>query len=807
MEDLTGKQLGKYRVVAPLGEGGMAAVYKAYQAGMDRHVALKILPRHFAADPEFVGRFEQEAKVIAKLQHVYILPVHDYGEDEGYTFIVMPFVERGTLDERLDDKPIPLPEIRKIISQVGDALDYAHSCGLVHRDVKPSNVLIDRRGNCLLTDFGISKMVEGTSKFTQTGAIIGTPEFMSPEQILGEELDGRSDIYSLGVLLYQLATGIPPFRAETPPAVFVKHLHDPLSPPRLLNPEIPEALENVILKALARNRDDRFTTVGEMVKSLQAAIPLAMPMHTVKEDADAAALPTVIESVGTEAEIVTHIPVQPDFQETEVKTQARRALPSWEFGLNRRVVWAVCIVLVVVGIIYGIRVLSAEGEKTPSATGTFTTSSSPTERNTENEATSIFPTNAKIQALNPSGQRVVFWHIWNRDPVRQGMVDLVNEFNATNEWSITVEAYDKGEYSDTMNLFNSAIQSGNLPDLVVAYGNVLDNWKSMEVIIDLEPYVSDPDWGLTLEEASDFYPVTLAGGVTVDGARVGFPISQTAEVLFYNLTWGQELGFEGPPTTPAEFKEQACAGAAANAADDDPDNDGTGGYVLYAGASQISVWMFSYGGFHLTDDGSAWTFNTPELTAVAEFLKELWDEGCAFLTESYPNPEFATRKALMVSSSTLGLPYQLAAFDDAGTADEWSFIAFPGEKGLAVDSYPQIVGMVGSTPERELASWLFLKWFTQPEQQARWIEASAYYPTREGTVSLLDAYAADNPQWTSGLELIPLGQSEPAIASWVSVRLMLQDAFSEIIQGTPDMIPDILADLDEAAAEAMAEME
>jgi serine/threonine-protein kinase len=143
MEDLTGKQLGKYRVVAPVREGGMAAVYKAYQAGMDRYVALKILPRHFASDPEFVGRFEQEAKVIAKLQHVYILPVHDYGEDEGYTYIVMPFVEKGALNDRLDDKPLPFDEIRRIISQVGEALDYAHSRGLVHRDVKPSNVLID----------------------------------------------------------------------------------------------------------------------------------------------------------------------------------------------------------------------------------------------------------------------------------------------------------------------------------------------------------------------------------------------------------------------------------------------------------------------------------------------------------------------------------------------------------------------------------------------------------------------------------------------------------------------------------------
>jgi ABC-type glycerol-3-phosphate transport system substrate-binding protein len=411
-----------------------------------------------------------------------------------------------------------------------------------------------------------------------------------------------------------------------------------------------------------------------------------------------------------------------------------------------------------------------------------------------------------MPAVDPSGQTVIFWHVWYSEIIKQGMDALVEEFNANNEWGITVEAYAQGNYRDTEDLFNAAIQSGDLPDLVVGYSNALDNWSSVDVIIDLEPYVMDPDWGLSSDALADFYSAALAGGVTGDGVRVGLPISQSAEVLFYNLTWGQELGFDGPPTTPAEFKEQACAGAAANEADDDPDNDGTGGYVLYAGASQVSAWWFSYGGFHLDADGE-WKFNTPELATVAEFLKDLWDEGCAFPTESYPNPEFATRKALMVSSSSVGLPYQLAAFEDAESSDEWSFMAFPGDAGQAVDNYLQTVGMVGSTPERELASWLFLKWFTEPEQQARWIEASAYYPSRAATVALLDEYAAANPQWTSGLELVPLGTSEPAIASWASVRRLLQDAFSEIIQGTPDMIPDILADLDEAAAEAKAEMD
>jgi serine/threonine protein kinase len=270
MEDLTGKQLGPYRVVSHLGEGGMAVVCQAYQPSVDRFVALKILPRHFAGDPEFVGRFEQEARVIARLQHPHIVPVHDFGEEDGYTYIVMPFIENGTLADLLG-RPLLSTLMRRIITQVGDALDCAHCQGIIHRDVKPSNILIDRRGNCLLSDFGIAKIVAGSSHFTRTGGIVGTPAYMSPEQIQGEELDGRSDIYSLGIVLYEMAAGRPPYRAETPPAIFVKHLHDPLPPPRSFNPALPEGIQRVILKALAKDREDRYATAHDLVRALQLA--------------------------------------------------------------------------------------------------------------------------------------------------------------------------------------------------------------------------------------------------------------------------------------------------------------------------------------------------------------------------------------------------------------------------------------------------------------------------------------------------------------------------------------------------------
>jgi phosphonate transport system substrate-binding protein len=272
MEDLTGKQFGPYTIISPCGAGGMATVYKAYQPSMDRYVALKVLPRFHSSDPEFLGRFAQEAKALAQLQHTFILPVYDFGESEGYTYFVMPLMQNGNLAELMADERLPLDRIQQIISQVGSALEFAHSRGFVHRDVKPSNILLDETGNCILMDFGITKIIEGSKEFTKTGGIIGTPVYMSPEQGSGQRIDHKSDIYSLGIILYEMVTGRPPYEAETPIAVIFKHVHDPLPPPSLLNPDLPDEVEKVILKSLAKDPDDRYATVRDMVDALSKAV-------------------------------------------------------------------------------------------------------------------------------------------------------------------------------------------------------------------------------------------------------------------------------------------------------------------------------------------------------------------------------------------------------------------------------------------------------------------------------------------------------------------------------------------------------
>ena len=269
-----GQMLGPYRIINQIGKGGMATVYKAYQASVDRYVAIKVLPSQLAESPEFAARFQQEARIIAKLEHPHILPVFDYGESDGVAYFVMRYLDAGTLKERMESRrPLPLEEIDRIFTQLAEALSYAHGHGVVHRDLKPANALIDSQGNVFLTDFGIAKLLESASpRLTQTDAIMGTPAYISPEQAQSRPVDQRSDIYSLGIILYEMATGQVPYVADTPLAVLFKHISDPLPPPSQVKPDIPPSIEQVILKALSKNAEDRFDTAAEFIAAWKRAI-------------------------------------------------------------------------------------------------------------------------------------------------------------------------------------------------------------------------------------------------------------------------------------------------------------------------------------------------------------------------------------------------------------------------------------------------------------------------------------------------------------------------------------------------------
>jgi serine/threonine protein kinase len=270
-----GQNLGKYRILETLGRGGMAQVYKAYHPHLDRYVAIKVLRSDLVEDAEFLARFQREARAVAALRHPHIVQIYDFDVHDDLYYMVMELLEGDTLKAYLNNlrvrgERLPLGETARIFIDVLDALSYAHGEGIIHRDLKPANIMLTRRGEAVLTDFGIAQIVGGT-QYTVAGALMGTLSYMAPEQGMEGHCDARSDIYSIGIAYFEALTGIVPFDADTPLAILMKHINDPLPMPRRFDPTIPEAFERVALKALAKRPDDRFQSASEMGEVLTSA--------------------------------------------------------------------------------------------------------------------------------------------------------------------------------------------------------------------------------------------------------------------------------------------------------------------------------------------------------------------------------------------------------------------------------------------------------------------------------------------------------------------------------------------------------
>jgi serine/threonine protein kinase len=264
-----GVNIGPYLIVEQIGRGGMAAVYKAYEESLARHVAIKVLPEFFAEAKEYRVRFQVEAVAVAKLRHQNILSVFAYGEDNGTPYIVSEFVDGGTLAEKLNGA-MKVDEVVALLAPIASALDYAHSQGVLHRDVKPSNIMLLGDGTPVLTDFGLAKLLESDT-ITVTGTVLGTPEYMAPELCSGEVAGPRADIYSLGVVAYEMLTARVPFKGNTPGATIIAQMSEALPPAHEVNPELAPDVAAVLDKALSKDPNDRYETAQEFVSALAAA--------------------------------------------------------------------------------------------------------------------------------------------------------------------------------------------------------------------------------------------------------------------------------------------------------------------------------------------------------------------------------------------------------------------------------------------------------------------------------------------------------------------------------------------------------
>src|SRR5262245_31930657 len=284
MTELIDTRLGQYQLTEVVGRGGMAMVYKAYQSSLERFVAIKLLSH--TDDPQFAERFKLEARTIANLQHPNILPIYDYGEQQGMLYLVLQYIENGaSLADTLGAQMEPAPTLR-LMARVLEALGYAHERGIIHRDIKPSNILLLSPRWPMLADFGIAKLMSDDQRLTMSGMIVGTAAYMAPEQATGRPVDARTDLYSAGIVLYELLTGRVPFEADTPIAVLIKHSYEAPPPPRSLNPSLPEAVEVALLRALAKDPADRYQSAAEMAEALeQVAVEIERaPAHDQRAD-------------------------------------------------------------------------------------------------------------------------------------------------------------------------------------------------------------------------------------------------------------------------------------------------------------------------------------------------------------------------------------------------------------------------------------------------------------------------------------------------------------------------------------------
>ncbi len=359
MPFVVGENVGPYQLIEKLGQGGMATVYKAYHARLDRYVAIKALHPAFMEDPNFLARFEREAQVVARLEHPNIVPIYDFAEYEGRPYLVMKFIEGETLKARLTRQGIKDAEIREIVDTVGSGLAYAHQQGILHRDIKPSNVLLAEDGRIYLADFGLARIAQAGESTLSGDMMLGTPQYISPEQAMGaSELDNGTDIYSFGVMLYELIVGRVPFSADTPFSIIHDHIYTPLPLPRTIRKDVPEPIERLLLKTLAKDRADRYESIDALLVAFHRATQqvgpdsLARPRVVIRPEDESASEAGAIQAEPTPVATLS-LPDEAPPQRSEArrpapKNKSPRKQHVWRFLGAGLVMVFLCLVAVAV---------------------------------------------------------------------------------------------------------------------------------------------------------------------------------------------------------------------------------------------------------------------------------------------------------------------------------------------------------------------------------------------------------------------------------------------------------------------------
>jgi ABC-type glycerol-3-phosphate transport system substrate-binding protein len=408
------------------------------------------------------------------------------------------------------------------------------------------------------------------------------------------------------------------------------------------------------------------------------------------------------------------------------------------------------------------------------------------------------------------GIRVQVWHALN-GASEEAFLSLMARFNSVNGWDITVDQTSQGDYPSLTDAVDGSLASASGPDLVIALPEQALAWNVSGAVVGLDPYINDSKWGLTDNGGAADFPAVFWQQDEVAKRRLGVPAERSARYLFYNVTWARELGFDTPPVTSDDFRAQACAANASFRTDADPADDGYGGWLVDADWQTVYPWLLAFGGG--VTDGGQYSFRTDQNEAALNFLKGLKDEGCAWMAIDPENPtglntgpfyeQFARRSALFITGDLTEAAALTETLTRMNSTDKWTVIAFPGSETRAITVYGPSYTMLASTPERQLAAWLFVRWMLAPENQVKWVTKAGTLPLRASILNQFSNYQSTNPQWGAAVNLLPVAQGVPQLATWSTIRYVLQDGTMEIFRmNLPlDQIPAVLDEMDATAEE------